>query len=118
MPAIQSSKIKIEYYIFYKENKESKPRYGKTDFTYQVSQLSQLDIKGRRFRALLCTLTCHFPNLRGISHTKYFHRSVTVDHSRATHHQIGGIRSFFIKIRLYRCFINYRLSGQVRFIHL
>lgn len=39
MPTVQSPKIEIQYNVFYKENKESKSGYGKTDLTDQVTNL-------------------------------------------------------------------------------
>ena len=49
---------------------------------------------------------------------QHAHGTMSIHHCSATHHQIGGISRFFIKISFYSSFINNRFSGQIGFVHL
>ena len=49
---------------------------------------------------------------------QHAHGTMSIHYCSATHHQIGGISRFFIKISFYSSFINNRFSGQIGFVHL
>ena len=86
VPAVQRTEIKVQQYIFYKEDKEGKSGNGKTDFTDQVRELGQLYIQRGRFQIFFGALACYLADFCGISHVQYAHGAVSVHHCCSAHH--------------------------------
>ena len=107
-----------QYHILYKENEKSQTRHGKANLSNQVGQFGQLDIQWGRFRILFGTLTCHFTDFRSIAHSLHTHGAMSVHHRCTAQNAVGSIRSLFVKVGFHDSFRHYRLTGQVRFVHL
>lgn len=118
MPTVQRTEIVEQQYIFYKENKEGKSGNGKSYLSDQVCKLGQLYIQRSRLQIFFGALTGYLTDLRSVSYMQYAHGAVSVYYCRTTHHQIGGIGCFFIKIRFDYGLIDHRFSGQVGLVYL
>ena len=92
--------------------------HGKTDLANQLGEAGKLYVQRCRFAALFRTLPCHFTDLGIISHAEYFHHSMPIDHRCSTHHFIGSISGFLIKIGFDDRLVYYRLSRKVRLVDL